>query len=163
MKKAILNTMLLLIAGCAGGVCGAYAVRKGFLKRIAGIRNNEEKMKEFYEVLTRWIRMRSPGHQIEAYLLDKGIKTVAIYGMKELGEILYDELKESSIEVSYAIDRDAEYIFSELEVVSPEDNLREVDAVIVTAIHYYGEIADNLEKKLKCPILCIEDVIYETC
>lgn len=163
MKKAILTTMLLLTVGCAGGICGALAARRGFLKRIGIMRNNEEKMKEFYDVLTRWIRMRSPGHQIESYLLDKGVKKVAIYGMKELGEILYDELKETSIEVAYAIDRDAEYIFSDLEVVSPEDELKDVDAVIVTAIHYYSEIAENLEKKLKCPILCIEDVIYEIC
>ena len=107
--------------------------------------------------------MRSTGHQIETYLLGKGIKKVAIYGMKELGEILYDELKDSSVEVAYAIDRDAEYIFSDIEVVSPEDDLKEVDAVIVTAIHYYSEIADILEKKMNCPVLCIEDVIYETC
>jgi len=163
MKRTIITMIMLLSVGSIGGICGALIARKGFLKRIGNVKNNEEKMKEFYDVLTRWIRMRSPGEQMRVYLLDRGIKKVAIYGMKELGEILYEELKNSSIKVEYAIDRDAEYIISDLEVVSPDDKLKEVDAVIVTAIHYYSEIADSLEKKMKCPIISLEDVIYEMC
>lgn len=38
--------------------------------------------------------------------------------------------------------------------------MEEVDAVVVTAITQYENIKETLEKKIKCPIYSLEEVIY---
>ena len=46
----------------------------------------------------------------------------------------------------------------DVEVVTLDDDLKEVDAVVVTAITFFEEIAEKLEKKLECPIISLEDI-----
>lgn len=43
----------------------------------------------------------------------------------------------------------------------PEDKLDVVSAVIVTAVYYFDEIKEEMEKKISCPILSLEDILYE--
>jgi len=59
------------------------------------------------------------------------------------------------------IDQKAERIYSEIEVVSLDKNIPPVDAVIVTAITYFDEIEEKLSKKISCPIISLEDVLYD--
>ncbi len=117
------------------------------------------KMHEFYLLLVYWIKSYLQGKTVGKYLESCSINTVAIYGMKELGEILYEELKNSPVTVAYIIDKDADTIFSDIAIVKPGEKLDTVDAVIVTAIHYYDEIKDELSRKMTCPVLSLKDVI----
>ena len=96
-----------------------------------------------------------------SFFIQNGYKTVAIYGMKELGERLYDELKNSEIAVKYVIDQNADAIYADVDVVAPEDSLEDVDVVVVTAIHYFEEIESMLGEKVDYPIISLEDIIYE--
>lgn len=144
-----------------GVICCYFVLRNHCLNKMDHERNLCEKFREFYHTLARWVRIKQREESVGQYLLDKGIHSVAIYGMKELGNLLYDELKKSGVEVRYAIDKDAEYIFSELSIVRPDENLFEVDAILVTAIHYYDEIEMYLKKKVPYKVICIEDVLYE--
>lgn len=41
------------------------------------------------------------------------------------------------------------------------DKLEAVDVVIVTAITFFEEIENNLSQKMDCPVLSIEDILYE--
>ena len=41
-----------------------------------------------------------------------------------------------------------------------DDELEEVDAIVVTPISAFGEIKQTLEKKVDCPIISLEDVLY---
>lgn len=120
-----------------------------------------EKLKEFYNILNQWLILKQEGKSLAEYFEQNHYKTVAIYGMKELGERLYDELKDSDIQVKYAIDRNADQIYAEVDVVTPDDGLAEVDVVVVTALHYYDEIEGMIADKVDCPVVSIEDVVYE--
>ncbi len=119
------------------------------------------KQSEFYSVLTRWIEIHNAGKQISECLLSKGFRRVAIYGMKELGVLLLDELRNGGIDVDYGIDRDADLIYVKTKMVTPNEELEPVDAVIVTAIHYYSQIKKDLQTKLDCPIESLLDILYE--
>ena len=74
---------------------------------------------------------------------------------------LKEELKGTDIEVAYGIDQKADSIFSDINVVSPEYCLDNVDAIVVTAIHFFDEIEEKLSEKVDCPILSLEDILYE--
>ena len=74
---------------------------------------------------------------------------------------MIEELKGTAIEVAYGIDQKADSIFSDINVVSPEYCLDNVDAIVVTAIHFFDEIEEKLSEKVDCPILSLEDILYE--
>ena len=109
----------------------------------------------------QWLQIRQEGKTLVEYFTRNGFKTVAVYGMKELGERLCDELKGSDVTVRYAIDRNADTIYADVDVVTPEEELAEVDVIVVTAITYFDEIEEMLCEKVDCPIVSLEDILYE--
>ena len=110
-------------------------------------KNGAAKLTVFYEILLQWVENEINGHCIADILKEEGINTVAIYGMKELGELLLSELKKAGLDVRYIIDRRKEEICLDMPVYDSEDFLPEADAVIVTAVHYYEEIRRALKNK----------------
>ena len=42
-----------------------------------------------------------------------------------------------------------------------EDDLKPVDAIVVTAITFFDEIKEKLSEKIDCPIISLEDILYE--
>ena len=80
--------------------------------------------------------------------------------MSYAGETLVNELKGSDIEIAYGIDRKEE-VFSYIDVITMEGSLPEVDAVVVTAITFFDEIEESLKRNVTCPIISLEDILYE--
>lgn len=105
--------------------------------------------------------MHQEGKGLEAYFKRNGYKRIAIYGMSYVGETLLEELKRTEVQVAYAIDQNKRNIPTDIEVVSAEDFLGDVDAIVVTAISFFDEIKDVLKDKVNCPIISLEDIIYE--
>lgn len=77
------------------------------------------------------------------------------------GETLVDELSGSSIEVAYAIDKNADSIYADAEVITMEDELQDVDAILITEITFFDEIEEKLSEKTDCSIIYLEDILYE--
>ena len=78
-----------------------------------------------------------------------------------MGLRLVKELKNSEIEIAYGIDRNAANIYSEIKLVTIEENLPDVDAVVVTLVDGFDKVRDMLSKRLSCPVIAIEDIINE--
>ncbi len=158
-KKTRLFWMAIL--GTAAGIAaGELTIGKARKKAMHKIEEDDRKFHEFYWLLLQWVHMHNEGRKISTYLKSCGYYTVAIYGMKELGETLLYELKNSGIEVKYAIDRNAGDLYAEIDVFHPDEELEAVDAVIVTAVHWFNDIEAEIKQKLDCPVLSLEDVIY---
>lgn len=157
MKKSIF-TIVAAIIGC---VAGAVTANKICSKKITKIEDNVHKMYEFYDILNRWLILKQEGKILTKYFNRNEYKTVAIYGMKELGERLYEELRNTEIQVKYIIDKNADGICAEIDVVTPDTKLEPVDVIVVTAVHYYEEIEKMLEDKIDFPVVSLEDIIYE--
>jgi len=150
-----------LIAALTGAVAGAVGVSYFKNKKIVEKEGKVDKFKDYYNLLNQWLMNKNEGKKIEKYFLDNGYKTIAIYGMGELGNRLYEELKDSEIDVKYAIDKNAESTYSELTVIDLDEDMEPVDVILVTAFFAFEEIQETLEEKVDYPIVSIEDVIYE--
>ena len=74
---------------------------------------------------------------------------------------IVEELKNSNIEIAYGIDKNASGIYTDINMVTPEENLEKVDAIIVTPVFFFDEIEEELSKKIDCPIISLEDILYE--
>ena len=74
---------------------------------------------------------------------------------------LYDELKNSGIKVKYAIDKNAESTYSELDIRTLKDELPFVDAIIVTAVFAFDDIEKEISSNVEYKVISLEDVVYE--
>lgn len=150
-----------ILAFGGGAVTCCAALKKKYSTRLENVSLQRDKMLEFYELLLLWLELKQRSSTLHKVFADRKFKNVAIYGMKELGEALCFELETTGITVKYLIDKNADEIYSDKSVYSPEDDLPETDVIIVTAIHYYEEIQYELSSKVKCPIINLPDLIYE--
>lgn len=101
-------------------------------------------------LLARWIKNRNDGIHIYDVLLEKKINTVAIYGSAILGQLLYGELKQSSIEIISFIDRKANNkneAYDGVPILTMVEYLKkyDADAIIITPLLVDGE---SIEEQL---------------
>lgn len=158
MKK-----MGLGIAGLAGLILGGSIVeiveKKNKKSKSKNVDQNTKRLKSYYDILNKWLSMKQKGESLEKYFLDYGYKSVAIYGMGELGKRLYDELKDTSIKVLYAIDKNSGGKYLDIDIKSPDEKLPEVDVTVVTAVFAFDEILLELEDKLSSQIISLNEVL----
>ncbi len=155
MKKGVL-AFLSLVVGAVVGV----AFKTFFKKENKKEDGKVYKFKLYYNVLNQWLANKQEGKFLSEYFENNGYKNIAIYGMGELGCRLYEELKNSDIKVCYGLDKETGSPYSDLEVYSIEDEFEPVDAIVVSAVFAFDKIKGDLEKKVDCPIISLEDVIY---
>ncbi len=155
MKKNIILSMIV------GTIAGFLIYEKCQSKMICKMEEDDIKFHEFYDILIQWIKVHQKGYTLTDYFRKYNYKTIAIYGMRELGQALLAELKDTEIEVKYAIDKNADNIRVDADVYKPDDDLKKVDVIVVTAVHYYSDIEVGLKEKISCPIVALDDVVYE--
>ncbi|MCY6959576.1 hypothetical protein [Clostridium brassicae] len=121
--------------------------------------------KVYYSILYLWLKNKLNNKNIEDYFLKNKIKTIAVYGAGNLGELLYDELKNSNkVYTKYLIDqgnvnkKNYQIPIIKLEQLS---NMEEVDCIVVTPIYAYDQIKENLSKLGLNKIMCIDDIVTE--
>lgn len=80
-----------------------------------------------------------------------------------IGELLYDELNKTGIEVFGIIDKKAKRMADNYPypLVSPEDKLLNADCVIVTALYYYDAIKKDMINRTSIPIISLEDILFD--
>lgn len=156
MKKGIISVVSVL----AGAAAGAGAVGKVMAEGTEKAKRMSDKHLALFLMMNQWVKVKQEGKNLSEYFKKNDYKRIAVYGMSYAGQTLVDELKNTGIEVAYGIDRN-DSIYSDVEVCSMEDELGEVDAVVVTAITFFDDIEEKLSEKMDCPIISLEDVLYE--
>lgn len=111
-------------------------------------------------ILIEWLTLYQKKISIGDWLINKGVHSVAIYGMAKLGRLLKNELEDKGIEVKYGIDKRELYDTS-ISVVKPEDVSEPVDMIIITAIADSCAIKHRLKQYTDCKIEMIENIIAE--
>lgn len=160
MKKLIgflMGTIIGIVCGMTAGV-SIIAVKCG-----SGIQNLKKSAARFQRVafmMNRWIQIKQEGKEIAKYCRERNCTKIAIYGMDYVGNRLYEEMKDSGIHVAYGIDRSASTKTVDIAVLSYADKFPEVDMVIVTCIYYFEDVKEKLSKRMDCPVVSLEDILY---
>lgn len=157
MKKVVVSALSTVI----GAAVGAVVTGKETQKTVNKTQKMSDKHLALFRMMNQWVKVKQDGKNLSEYFEKHGYRKIAIYGMSYAGETLIDELKGRGIEVAYAIDRNADTIYADVDVVSMEGELAPVDAVVVTAITFFDEIEEKLAGKVNCPILSLEEILYE--
>lgn len=157
MKKGVISVVSIL----AGAAAGAAAVGKITGSRLGKTEAMSNKLHSLFLMMNRWVNIKQKGKNLASYFEKNGYQKIAVYGMSYAGETLLEELKDSDVEVLYGIDKNSDVIYADIDVVTPEDSLEEVDAVVVTAVTFFDEIEEVLSSKMNCPIISLEDILDE--
>ncbi|MCM1231287.1 MAG: hypothetical protein NC489_14295 [Ruminococcus flavefaciens] len=157
MKKGIIATL----SSISGAILGVVVAGKATAEEIRKQKGYAQKHLALYLMMNQWVKVKQEDKSIVDYLKKEGYKRVAIYGMNYVGETLLKELSNSDIRVEYGIDKNANSIYADINVVLPDEDLRDVDVVIVTAVTFFDEIEEALMRKMNCPILSLETILYE--
>ena len=157
MNKSSIGT----ISGIIGGVVGFGLANKFSSHKMLKTKEMSDKHFSLFLMMNQWVKIKQEGKNLCKYFLDNNYKDIAIYGMSYVGETLVEELRNTEINIKYGIDKNADTIFSDIELTTIEESLEMVDVVVVTAITYFDEVAEKLSKKLDCPIISLEDILYE--
>ena len=144
-----------------GTVAGMIGTGKVLGNKNKKIQKLSDKHAGLFLMMNEWVRVKQEGKNLESYFNRNGYYKIAVYGMSYVGETLINELRGTDIQIAYGIDRNAESIYADIDVVLPDEVQNNVDAVVVTAIEFYDEVEAALSHNLDCPIISLEDILYE--
>ena len=158
MRLVLIILIIFIILACL------YAGVVTFLFRLYFNRTKEEiekvkKMIRINEALNKWLELVQNGRSLTIYFLNNGYKSVAIYGMGDLGKKLFYELTKEGVDVLYTIDKnigtDDAY-----KMVSLTEKLPGADVMVVTAVSSFDDIYLDLKSRFDGEIVNIEDVLW---
>ncbi len=114
----------------------------------------------------KWLENRNAGKTFVDYFHDYGYKNIAIYGAGDLGRLLYEEIKNSDIKVSYFVDRNAEGILENEGIkVITVDKIKDmplVDSIVITPVGNYEAISRALAIEApELPTINLREAVYE--
>ncbi len=115
--------------------------------------------RSYWVILNDWLTLKELGVELKDYFLERGVHSVAIYGIGLLGKHLYFELKDSEIEIKGIIDRETGFNRKRIALYQPEEDLPEVDMIIVTVTYAYHEISGQLKKRGIRNVISLEEII----
>ncbi|MBR3723273.1 MAG: hypothetical protein IKN12_11025 [Selenomonadaceae bacterium] len=154
--------MIGLVLALFVGMCiGAFLFDKMTAKSFFYVETQNRKLYILYKLMFHWVLEKQKGRNLTDYLIERDYKSIAIYGMNYVGQALMGEIFNRGITVKYGIDQNADDIFTDVKIYKPIDNLEAVDVVVVTPITHFEQIKKVLSEKMKCPIISIEDLVYD--
>ena len=162
MNKTMKKVFSFLSGLGIGGVFGAYWVGKNYDAHCAKLERDADKFSVYYTSTLQWVKLYQSGKTSVNYFKNKGYKTIAVYGINDLAKLLMNDIKESDVEILYGIDRNADNLFLEMKCYRPDEKLPQVDVCIVALPDLYKDISVTLSQGLSCPIVSIEDVVWES-
>lgn len=161
MLKVILGIGVAGIAYIVGFCMGCSWIFKRNLEFVKKQCKRGDKFYRMFYILNLWLTHKEDGKEIVTYFEKMNYHRIAIYGVGYLGKHLIKELKGTEITIDYVIDKKEKELTNDIDIYKPEDALPETDVIVVTALIEFEEIADQLERKVDCPIISLEDIIFE--
>lgn len=143
-------------------------VKKVDREEIVNKEKSLERSKIYYKLVYEWFAQKNQNKSIVEFFNKYNINRIAIYGKGSLGELLFQELEHSSINIVCFIEQNSSTMF-QTEYEIPIVNIKEftilkpnIDAIIITPVHIYDSIKDELSSLKGCDkIISLEDVIYK--
>ena len=160
LEELSMKKIMLCIASAIGGaISGIYWMIKKCEPELMSKDNQAKRNAQSFRLACKWIGVIQSGKRIKDYFTERGIETVAIYGMGKLGKCLLQELEQSDIKIAYLIDKNINRKFEKYAFFSPEEYLPEVQTIVVTPSYDFTEISETLKKHTEAEILSIDDIL----
>lgn len=125
-------------------------------------KSKTEKYKIYMDLLDKWMVLREKNIHVKQYLDKYGYKQIVIYGYGMLGKHLLTELLADGVEIVCVIDRKINVIYEEIEACNIEDNLKNIDAIIVTPVCEFDGIWREIKKQnVEVSVMSLQEIIED--
>lgn len=117
-----------------------------------------------FQLLQQWMRLKNAKINFGEFFSDRGISSIALYGIGELGRLFYDELEiwEMTDILKYGIDQSSNARYKKLPVYTLESSLEKVEAIIISPVMITDAIEDKIYETLGEQVtFTIEEILYE--
>ncbi len=128
-------------------------------KKKSDIIGEYPKVEKYKQLLEIWMVLRDRKVSFSYFFEHQNIKKIAIFGAGMFGRHLYYELQKSSISVVCFIDSKNISDINEIKTIKPGQKIEDIDAIIITPVLEYKEIAESLEKFYDCYMISLESVL----
>lgn len=155
-RKIILTMTSIFVGFTAGAAC----VCRVYWKYRKSADEKLNRLRGYYSLLNQWLQLKQSGISLEQYFIGHSYKTIAIYGLGELGMRLQEEIKGSAVNMHCAIDKKAEEVYSDIKVYYPEDCPKDIDVIVVTPTFAFEKIREELSRYTDCPIISLEEILF---
>lgn len=118
-----------------------------------------EKYRCYYNIDELWKRITDD--MIYNFLIHRGIKKLAVYGMGIYGKKLYLSIRGRDIEVKYGIDQRTDIEIEDLLILNLSSTMEKVDVIIVTAVFDYENIRRKISGKVPYPCISLYELLKE--
>ncbi len=140
---------------------GMYFILKKWDRIIQSQIKNKNKFQDNFLLYDHWLMLKNEGKSLSTYFEELEYKRIGIYGVGEIANRLYEELKDSEITVVCGIDQDVCNVKTVIEnIYCLQEELPEVDVIVVTPFNSFNSIENILKEKISCPIISIEEVVW---
>lgn len=161
MKKIINYVGIIVISVIVGIITGVVMIMRFCEKVMKNESDRANKNGYIFRKACKWLRAEQRRQTIDLKLMERQISEVAIYGKGQMGKCLINELENSNVKIKYLIDKDGNSNEFQYKCYHPEDLLPEVQAIIVTPIYQFAEIAAELKYSGNVQIISLEELIDE--
>lgn len=114
-----------------------------------------------YNLMHQWLLLKEQGRSVAKYLQKKNYHLIAIYGMGINGKHLKAELNTREVRIVYGIDLKGAALHDDVPIYGLQDEWPVADVIIVTIVDEYPVIYKELRKKVKCPIISLDEILFE--
>lgn len=125
---------------------------------------NTERLSLYFNLLMEWMANKQNNKTMSAFFEENKIKKVIIYGMGNLEELLFIELKSINIEMCGFVDQNAkayQEFFENVVTVEEIEQFSDADAVIVTPFFAFESIKKNIKEKIDIKVISIEQLVFD--
>lgn len=119
-----------------------------------------DKFQNYYQLFLAWLKLHERNICFDSYFNLYGINNIAVYGNGPVGKQFLKDMKNTKIQVDYVIDKKAEYMILDIPIITLEQELPKVDAIVITIIDQIEDIAEKIRKRYDYQIISLEDIVY---
>lgn len=160
-RHSVVRGVLVLGIGIGTGfICGALTEHKRMLSIVEEKVKKGDKFQNLYNMMLSWISMRQENRTFDDYFSWCGIRHIAVYGNGVVGQRFVKEMKSLETKISYIIDKKADIMVSKIPVFTLQQECQPVDAIVVTILDEFDEIAEEIQKKYNYPVIPLDEVVY---
>jgi len=157
--KTMCSWTVIISALICGDLYFTNKIKKAKEIELKRSKDLSDKHLRLFMMMNCWTNAKIRGVGVVDYLKENNAQKVAVYGLSYAGQTLINELEQNNIEIAYGVDQNPDFYCQNFDVLSPDEDLPNVDIMIITAISSFEDIKERLKSKIDCRIVSLEEIV----
>lgn len=155
----IISVILLLAVFLLGMFVGNRRTLRTIGKKYLKVYCRANMFERLYRQTNEWFCQEQQGHTLAIFLEQRHYSRIAVYGLGDTANRIYDSLKNTPVEVIFGIDKNKSF-YCDTEILTLDDEFPSVDLIIVTDFDSYETLRQKLEEKGNHLVMSLEQIIF---